>query len=158
MHNASFAEDMRLFGDMARLRLSAADYLVHGRLWRPPTVAATAPAAMPNVSVCDWGDAFSSGTPSCCNMTSVLVSAWLSPAGKVALAMVNHQIETVAVTIDVTLPTTQEPGLRRLTARELGPGGSRQRVLTRADGTAQLRRTLPGRSAAVVELAHHEVS
>ena len=154
MHNASFAEDMRLFGDMARLRLSAADYLVHGRLWRPPTVAAVAPAAMPAVSVCDWGDAFSSGTPSCCNMSAVLVSAWLSPAGKVALAMVNHHLNEVAVSIRVTLPTTQEPGLR-LAARELGPSGSRQRVLMR-DGTAQLQRTLPGRSAAVVELAHHE--
>ena len=72
-----------------------------------------------------------------------------------ALAMVNHQVSAVTVSIHVTLPTTPEQGLLRLTARELGPGGGRQGVLMRG-GTAQLQRTLPGRSAAVVELAHHE--
>ena len=147
MTNASFTEDIRFLGDMARLRLSAADYLVHGRLWKPPTVTAVAPASgMPTVTVCDWGDAFSAGTPKCCNMSAVLVSAWLSPASKVALVMVNHHVATVSVTIDVGLPPVQ------LNARELGPGGSKQRPVSVADGLAQVQQTLRGRSAAVLML------
>eukprot|EP01052_Picozoa_sp_SAG31_P034315 SAG31_NODE_3995_length_3679_cov_2.119832_1_plen_158_part_00 len=147
MTNASYAEDIGLLGDMARLRLSAADYLVHGRLWSPPIVTTMAPASgMPTVTVCDWGDASSAGTPMCCNMSAVLVNAWLSPAAKVALVMVNHQVATVSVTIDVAMPTVQ------VTARELALGGSKQKSVSVTNGVAQVQRTLRGRSAAVLVL------
>ena len=146
MANASFTDDIGFFGEMARMRLSAADYLVHGRLWKPPIVTVAAPLLeMPTVSVCDWGDAFSTATPTCCNMSAVLVSAWLSPAGKVALVMVNHQIPTVSVAIEAVLPPMQ------IKSRELGSGADKP--LVSIDGVARVQQTLRGRSAAVLLLS-----
>ena len=147
MTNASFTDDIQFLGDLARLRLSAADYLVHGRLWRPPSVTTVSPASgMPTVTVCDWGDAFSAGTPHCCNMSAVLASAWLSPTGEIALVMANHHTLTVSVTIDVALPAVQ------LTAHGLGPEASKEQRVLVTDGVAQVQRTLLGRSAAVLVL------
>ena len=75
MRNASFSDDIGFLGSLARLRLKAEKYLVHGSAYRSVTVTAsraaagstdTAPAtALPLVPICDFGDAMSTGTPKC---------------------------------------------------------------------------------------------
>lgn len=56
MSNATFAEDMAFIAQLAQLRLNASDYLVHGRLWRPPTLRLSQVdgSAVEKLSLCDW--------------------------------------------------------------------------------------------------------
>ena len=171
MTNASFAPDIAFAGTLARTRMAAAKYLVHGSAYRPVAIAAAPPtvAPIPTVSVCDWGDAFSEGTPVCCNVSTVLATAWVTTAGEVALAVANHGTEAATVALSLQLPTdyvsrgaddADRVGelWARPMVREEGEGDDT--VPVAIDGgsdwsrlmVARVVKTLPGRSATVLEL------
>jgi hypothetical protein len=109
MTNQTHAPDIAFFGLISRLRISGSKYLVHGRLWKTPVVHAMPPSsAIPETMVCDFGT-FGSTEPinphMCCNVSNALASAWVNQnASELGLAIVNHGVEQVSLSINARLP------------------------------------------------------
>ena len=135
--------------------MQASDFLVHGRLWRPPTIEAAPPTAtLSEVSVCDFaslGDA--PITPAmCCPTQHVQGAAWLG-GSTLGVALTNHGVEAQHATVRVSLPQNYSaPGALR--ARAVGAAGVVCASVQRSgDGReARMLCTLPGRAAGVYEL------
>jgi hypothetical protein len=157
--NASFAPDIAFFGTLARLRMASTKYLVHGSAYRPVQISPHgATTTIPAIQICDWGDAFSAGTPKCCNHNVVMASAWATTTGEIAIAVVNHGTETITVELALQLPV--EHASARLVARPMVVGDDDEAVapcgVTVGQGrVARMVKTLPGRSANVFEFQAH---
>ena len=151
MTQARFAPDIAFFGTLARLRMASAKYLVHGSAYRPVTLKAATPSmVVPAAPICDWGDAFSTGTPRCCNTSVVLANAWQATDGGVGVALSNWGTFAVTVEASVQLPVDYASAL---VARSMGIAQDMEVLVTVGDnGVAKLVRTLEGRSATVLEL------
>ena len=168
MTNATFAADIRFAGTLARLRMAAAKYLIFGSAYRPATVVAAPPtASIGTVSICDWGDAFSKGTPKCCNTSAVLATAWITTNGEIALAVANHG--TTAATVELALQlqvdymalhrdASEHTRVGKLWARPMARRQGEPDVAVTLDDDGRSRvmarivKMLPGRTAAVLEL------
>ena len=172
MTNSSFAPDISFFGTLARLRLKAGKYLIHGSAYRSVMVTAhqasnagvaVSNTGMPVTPICDWGDAFSNGTPRCCNTSNVLATAWTAATtGEIAIAVANHGTTEVAVVLSLQLPTdymarARHPYLLVATPMrdEQGWEDSTNAVAVEDGHVARLVKSLPGRSANVFELKRY---
>jgi hypothetical protein len=159
MNNVSHAPDMDFFRTLCQLRMAAAKFLVHGRLWRPPVVRALMPpgAPIPTTMACDFGTFGSTAAINpalCCNVSNALVHAWTSQnATELAAVAANHGMLTLMVEVDVALPSALL-SVKGLVGRSVGGGSPTTVPTTRsADGksTRLVLKLLP-RSASVFEL------
>jgi hypothetical protein len=150
MNNASFAEDMAYIAQLAQLRLNASEYLVHGRLWRPPTLVLSQDngTAVEKLSLCDWRAVVSTDGPplwKCCNVTMVVGHAWLSQNRSLALVLANHGLQ--AVRVAANLGASPPRGSTYLRNVRLPPTGAR------LFGDGRVEAMLQGRSAEVIVVA-----
>ena len=90
---------LSLWRDIVRIRVDANDYLVFGRLLRPPQLT----SALPTVSVC--GNKPLDHFP-CCPVETMLGSVWQAPNGSVALIVANHGTEPATYTAHADLGST----------------------------------------------------
>ena len=150
MNNATFAEDMAYVAQLAQLRLNASEYLVHGRLWRPPTLGlspANGTATVKKLSLCDWRAVVSNTGPplwKCCHVTMVVGAAWLSQNGSLALVLANHGLHAVRVAANLGASPPQGGAYLRDVSLSTG-------ALLFGDGRVET--TLQGRSAMVIVVA-----
>jgi hypothetical protein len=147
MNNATFTEDMAYIAQLAQLRLNASEYLVHGRLWRPPALVLSqgdgAEPAVEKLSLCDWAAVVSTDGPprwKCCNVSMVVGHAWLSQNGSLALVLANHGLH--AVRVAANLGASPPHGSTYLRDISLSTG-------SRLFGDGRVETTLQGRSARV---------
>jgi hypothetical protein len=155
MNNATFAKDMAYIAQLAQLRLNASEYLVHGRLWRPPTLVLSqangSATAVEKLSLCDWRAVVSTDGPplwKCCNVTTVVGTAWLSQNGSLALVLANHGLH--AVRVAANLGASPPRGSAYLRDVSLSTG-----TLRSGDGRVAI--VLQGRSAMVINVALPEM-
>ena len=166
MNNASHAADIGFFRTLSQLRMVAVQYLVHGRLWRPPVLRGV-PGLVATTLVCDLGTIGSCSaahcpepTPSqCCNVSNVLVNAWVNQnASALALVMANHGLLPITVAVDFVLPPALLP-MKAMVAQSMSKSGHttsiplRKRFTTSSGGTtAELVYRMQGLSAVVFEV------
>ena len=98
MNKTEHASTRRFLAAAASSRVKHAELLVHGRLWRPPTVqlrSSRTGQAVPGRCVADHGfDKKGPYSPPllCCNVSAVVSAAWLTSDGEaLGLIAVNHQ-------------------------------------------------------------------
>lgn len=158
--NETHSDDVAYFGKLARLRVQASDFLVHGRLWRPPTIEGVPPTAtLSQVSVCDFaslGDAPITAAM-CCTIPTVQGAAWLGTNNSLGLVLTNHGVSAQHIAVSVSLPQNY-PATGGLRARSVGteaqPGVVCASVQRSADGQAmRMLCVLHGRTAGVYQLA-----
>ena len=79
---------------LVQLKLNHSEFLVFGRLMRPPTLTAASGGVLPELEWCLTGWA-----PECCQTTQVIGQLWMASNqnGSLGLAVANPTNETVSV-------------------------------------------------------------
>lgn len=90
---------LALWRDIVKIRVEAQDYLVFGRLLRPPQPT----SALKTVPMC--GNKPLNHFP-CCPVEVVVANVYRAPNGSVALIVANHGTETVEYTANADLGST----------------------------------------------------
>ena len=88
------AATLSLLVKAAHTRVAFKDFLVHGRLWRPPTV--TIDSTLQSC-VADHSHRRGEFNVSCCAIESIITSAWIAAdGGSLAVLLVNHMVQANA--------------------------------------------------------------
>jgi hypothetical protein len=140
--------DRAYLRSLVQLRLKYAKFLVHGRMMRPPTIAAAArqSAELPTVQMCMVGQVL--GQVLCCPQLAVVGSAWLADDGILGVALANTI--DVPVSFIVTLQVDAHVPFRANDSVVIVRNGGRGNTTIVRAGGLEMSLTLAALSATVV--------
>lgn len=116
LNQSQHTSTRRFLAAAATTRVRHANFLVHGRLWRPPVVSLKALSGANALSTCVQDHGFDKKGPkspplTCCDVPAVVHAAWITPDGEtLGLIAANHlppelgANASVRVTATVTVP------------------------------------------------------